>query len=92
MDSNVLEVKILLGVLLHKIKRSNIQLQLKDLSMAIIGVLQTSDWIRDDYLNVLATKTNITMIKSPGREQLWVSKWVSKWVRVGTALISIYKW
>jgi len=55
---------------LHKIKRSNIQLQLKDLSMAIIGVLQTSDWIRDDYLNVLATKTNITMIKSPGREQL----------------------
>jgi hypothetical protein len=58
MDSQSPEVRVLLGALIHKMRSSSsAQLQLRDLTMAIIGVLKTSPWIRDDFLSVLAAKT-----------------------------------
>ena len=61
---------MLLGALIHKIRHSSAELQLRDLSMAIIGVLKASPWIRDDFLAVLAERTpGMTYLRSePGPE------------------------
>ena len=43
MDSQAPEVRVLLGALIHKIRTSpSAQLQLRDLSMAIIGILKVT--------------------------------------------------
>ena len=53
-----LEVTILFGLLIQKIKMDpTLELKLGELSLAIIGVLRTSPWIRDDFLSTLASKT-----------------------------------
>ena len=59
MDSNnSAEVTILLGLLIQKIKSDpNLDMRLGELSLAIIGILQASPWIRDDFLETLALKT-----------------------------------
>ena len=44
MDSQAPEVRVLLGALIHKIRTSpSAQLQLRDLSMAIIGILKVNN-------------------------------------------------
>jgi len=64
MDSNTPEVRVLLGILVHKIRQTeSMQLQHRDLSLAIMSVLKTTEWIegdewiRDDLMAVLASKT-----------------------------------
>ena len=56
MDSTLPEVRVVLGALLHKIRTSPVELQLRDLSMAIVGTLSVTPWVRDDYLRVLSSK------------------------------------
>ena len=57
-SSNSPEVTVLLGLLIHKIKIDpTLTLKLGELSLAIIGVLRTCPWIRDDFLASLASKT-----------------------------------
>ena len=51
------EVQAILGILLHKIKTSSCTLQLSDLSLAIVGILGSSSWIKDDFIRVLASRT-----------------------------------
>ena len=52
------EIRVILGALVYKIKNNaDLELQMADLTMAIVGVLQTTPWIRDDFLAVLAEKT-----------------------------------
>ena len=52
------EVTVLFGLLIHRIKMDpTLELKLGELSLAIIGVLRTSPWIRDDFLSTLASKT-----------------------------------
>jgi hypothetical protein len=57
MDAEIPEVRAILGTLIVKIRSSDCEFKLKELSMAIIGVLNATPWIRDDFLNVLASKT-----------------------------------
>lgn len=51
------EVQVILGILLHKIKTSKSTLQLSDLSLAIVGLLGSASWIKDDFMKVLASRT-----------------------------------
>lgn len=65
METSTTEVQAILGILLHKIRTSNMVLQLSDLSLAIVGILRSSNWIKDDFLKILASRTkgmNITII------------------------------
>ena len=50
-------MQAILGILLHKIKTSSCTLQLSDLSLAIVGILGSSSWIKDDFIRVLASRT-----------------------------------
>merc|ERR1711991_1083605 len=57
-NKNSSRVTILFGLLINKIKMDpTLELKLGELSLAIIGVLKTSPWIRDDFLSTLASKT-----------------------------------
>jgi hypothetical protein len=57
MGPEILEVRAILGALLVKTHQSDCQLKLKELSMAIAGVLRSaSPWIREDFLMVLTSK------------------------------------
>ena len=57
-NKNSSQVTILFGLLINKIKMDpTLELKLGELSLAIIGVLKTSPWIRDDFLSTLASKT-----------------------------------
>ena len=58
-------MQAILGILLHKIKTSSCTLQLSDLSLAIVGILGSSSWIKDDFIRVLASRTtgmNLTVL------------------------------
>ena len=55
--SSTPEVQVLLGILLHKIRSGNHTLQLSELSLAIVGLLGSSPWIKDDFIRVLASRT-----------------------------------
>lgn len=58
MDHTSPQVRVILGALIYKIRNNeNMQFQLKELSWAIIGILKSSPWIKDDFFNVLAAKT-----------------------------------
>lgn len=57
MDHSSSEVRVILGALIFKIRNSDVQFQLRELTLAIIGILKTSPWIKDDFLQVLAAKT-----------------------------------
>ena len=64
MDSDTPEVRVLLGLLILKIRQSRSQLQLRDLSRALVGLLKAQDWILDDFMSVLAEKTpGMTTVK-----------------------------
>lgn len=57
-DHSSPEVRVILGSLIYKIKTAKSMIfQLRELSLAIIGILQASPWIKDDFLRVLAEKT-----------------------------------
>ena len=59
MESGSTEVAVLLGLLIHKVKSDpSLDMRLGELSLAIIGILQASPWIRDDFLETLAKKTS----------------------------------
>jgi hypothetical protein len=66
MDASTPEVQVILGILLHKIKTSRSELQLSDLSLAIVGLLSSSNWIKDDFLKVLAARTTGMSLKVIG--------------------------
>ena len=57
MNSETPEVRVVLGLLILKVKQSSSPLQLRDLSRAMIGLLNTQEWIVDDFMRVLASKT-----------------------------------
>lgn len=57
MDSETPEVRVMLGLLILKIRQSDTKLQLRDLSRAMIGLLKAQEWIVDDFIRVLASKT-----------------------------------
>jgi hypothetical protein len=59
MQHSSTEVRVILGALLYKIKNSdpNLQFRLRELSMAIVGVLNSSPWIRDEFLSTISQKT-----------------------------------
>lgn len=57
------EVRVILGALIHKIRNSSMKLELQDLSLAIVGILNSASWIREDFLNVLATKSGINYMQ-----------------------------
>lgn len=57
MDSTTPEVRVILGLLLTKIRASGSSLQLRDLSRAMIGLLRAQDWIVDDFMAVLSSRT-----------------------------------
>ena len=62
------EVRVLLGVLIHKIRSrgsgsgsgsggsGDIDFRLGELSLAIVGILKAVPWVRDDFLSVLSLK------------------------------------
>ena len=59
MDSTTPEVRVILGALLYKMRAAELgsfALELRELSMALVGILGTSSWIRDDFMAVLAQK------------------------------------
>jgi hypothetical protein len=58
MDASTAEVRVILGTVLYKIRHSDSSFELRDLFRAIVGTLASSPWIRDDFLRVLATKTD----------------------------------
>ncbi|KAJ1428055.1 hypothetical protein B484DRAFT_71283 [Ochromonadaceae sp. CCMP2298] len=62
MDSTLPEVRVILGALLVKIRQSKGQLRTREVSMAIVGVLQTSPWIKEDYLRVLSSKIGASYV------------------------------
>lgn len=57
MDHNEPEIRVILGTIIYNIRNADIEFPIRELSMAIIGILKTSPWIRDDFLRVLAKKT-----------------------------------
>lgn len=62
MDSSVAEARVVLGTLLHRMRSSSAtSLQLQELSMSVMGILQTTDWLRDDFLRVLMSRTVSTV-------------------------------
>jgi hypothetical protein len=67
MDSTVAEVRVILGLLVYRIRAtpsSELALQHGDLALAVVGLLGTNEWIRDDFLSVLAFKTKgMTLVR-----------------------------
>jgi hypothetical protein len=57
-DHSSAEVRVILGSLIHAMKQADeLNFELQDLSMAIIGILKSSPWIREDFIRVLASRT-----------------------------------
>ena len=64
MDPQLPEVRVLLGTLLHKVRSQKyMEIETEALSLAMMGVINSSTWIRDDFLSVLASRAKSIEIK-----------------------------
>ncbi len=64
MDPQLPEVRVLLGTLLHKVRsQKDMEIETEALSLAMMGVINSSSWIRDDFMSVLATRAKYVQIR-----------------------------
>lgn len=61
MDSELPEVRVVYGTLVYRMRKSPTTLQLQEMSMMVMGILRTTEWIREDFIKVLSSSNDVAV-------------------------------